>query len=551
MINFTEFYEKILWDFPQKGINQIEIDDLDESTGLYLNDTSIKHPVSFSGVISSCIHINREFFKKNKNEVQKKVLNMINNTEEDSFYLSNNELINQEVIFALISNKHIKNITLDGNIFLNKQTIQHILSSHICHLNCNVDFDNDPELLYQYIPGLDIINYPEVAGTSVLEFGNQNVELFLYRLLTKKELTQLKILFTLYPQEKTYINLKYKKQLDELISVINSDKIIIRRFVPYTKEEYVYLNSKYDNVFFNVASNSVTSIKSLIMREEIMDNIINEVNSFALSPLEKYMYLYNIVKMYKEYKEIEDKQNPQLSRYSEYTLFNDYMVCVGYATLLEELVDRLKDKNVICTTYGCNILENDQSYGHCRCLTKIKDEKYSIDGIYISDPTWDCISYYKKEKRKNGKHKINYNVPTADKDLYNHFLLTKEEIDDESISYASKDISDVLFGSNFSVDSITGYGIITLETDVINKKFNTNILINKKNGKNIIKSTPISGDTLIKAITNLYSVIYSDKHNDIDSLVQNTVLDNISNQYKNFSETKNKFGVKIKTKIVH
>ena len=28
-------------------------------------------------------------------------------------------------------------------------------------------------------------------------------------------------------------------------------------------------------------------------------------------------------------------------------LDNDYMVCVGYATLLEELVDRLNDKNVI------------------------------------------------------------------------------------------------------------------------------------------------------------------------------------------------------------
>ena len=145
-------------------------------------------------------------------------------------------MINKSVINALISNKNIKNLILNGNIYLTKQTIQYILSSNISHLNCNVNFDNDPDLIYQYIPGLDIINYPEVSGTSVMDFGMEKVELYIIKPLSEKELTHLKILFTLYPQEKTYINLKYKGQLDEIINSINSDKIIIRRFTPFSKD---------------------------------------------------------------------------------------------------------------------------------------------------------------------------------------------------------------------------------------------------------------------------------------------------------------------------
>lgn len=544
-------FKDILKDHEQNmsaTVSSIEIDDIYGNTDLYLHDTSFENPF---GVMNNCLNINREFYEKCSEISKKTIIDAISNTKEDSFRLSNKELINRDVIKALVSNKNIKNLTFDGDIYLNKDTIQYILSSHISHLNCNVNFDNDPDLIYQYIPGLDIINYPEVSGTSVMDFGMEKVELYIIKPLSEKELTHLKILFTLYPQEKTYINLKYKGQLDEIINSINSNKIIIRRFVPYTKEEYIHLNNKYNNVFFGVATNYVTSIESLILREEIMDNIINEVNCHNLSPLEKYMYLYNIVKMYKEYKEVEDKTEPQLSRYSEYTLFNDYMVCVGYAMLLEELVEKLNDKNVICTTYSCDVSDDDGQYGHCRCMTKIKDEKYGIDGIYISDPTWDSIKYYKKEQMRNRKYKLNYKIPMADIDLYNHFLLTKEEIMDELISYPSKDASDALFCYNFNITNIGEYGAISWDIDKINKKFKTNILINKTNykyKKNPIKSNPISGEVLIQTITNLYTVIYSDKRNNIDKLVQTTIFDNISNQYKNFDSTKDKFGIKTKRK---
>jgi len=373
-----------------------------------------------------------------------------------------------------------------------------------------------------------------------MDFGKENVQLYIIKTLTKKELSHLKMLFTIYPQEKTYINLKDKSQVDKIIDVINSNKIIIRRFIPFTKEEYIHLNEKYNNVFFSVASSYDVSIKSLIYREEIMESIITEVNELNLSPLEKYMYLYNVVKMYKEYKEVGDVTKLELSRYSEYTLFNDYMVCVGYATLLEELVDRLNDKNVVCTTYSCSVLDNGIEYGHCRCLTKIKDEKYGIDGIYISDPTWDAIKYFKKEKKRKHKAGVSHNIPVADIDLYNHFLLTKDEVMDEQISYSAKDASDFLF-NNTNEDDMSRYENISWELERINQKFNDYT-------KNVVKSNPISGEILIKAITNLYTIVYSDEHNDIDKFLQHTIKENISSQYKNFDTTKEKFGIKMKIK---
>lgn len=534
-----------------KTISSIAIDDLDSDTGSYLFDTSLEFPLYYSGAMTSCLNINREFFETKHEEAKQIILNAINSTKENIFLLRNQELINNDVIQALVSNKNIKNITIEDEVYLDKRTIEYILSSHISHLNCNVNFDNDPELLYQYIPGLDIINYPEVAGASVMDFGKENVELYVIAPLSEKELTHLKILFTLYPQDKIYINFQYKYQIDELIDAVNSDKIIIRSFSPFTREEYIHLNDKYDNVFFSVAGTFETSIESLILREDIMDNIIKEVNGFNLSPLEKYMYLYNIVKMYKEYKEVDDLSNYQLSRFSVYTLFNDYMVCVGYATLLEELIEKLDDENILCVTYGCGIQEDNKQIGHCKCMIKIKDEKYGIEGIYISDPTWDAISYYKKEQKRNGKQKINYKKPTANIDFYNHLLLTKQEVMDELVSYTAKDASDALFNVNFKEITMEEYGTTMSDIRKINERFKINVLTNKANNKNKqhkIKTNPIPGNILVEAITNLYSIIYEDSNINIDNLVYQTVENNILKQYKYFDSTKNKFGVKLKRK---
>ena len=122
---------------------------------------------------------------------------------------------------------------------------------------------------------------------------------------------------------------------------------------------------------------------------------------------------------------------------------------------------------------------------------------------------------------------------------------------DELVSYSTKDVSDVLFDISLNKENMDGYKNISWDLERINEKFDINILsdeIQNKNDKNIVKSDPISGETLIKAIANLYTIVYSDEHNDIKRFLKNTINENILSQYKNFDTTKEKFGIKMKIK---
>jgi len=123
--------------------------------------------------------------------------------------------------------------------------------------------------------------------------------------------------------------------------------------------------------------------------------IANDINSSGFSPLERYIAVYNITKKFKEYK--EDEKDLSQARYFKYFMNNDFMVCVGYAKMLEDLCER-----VGLNTYDYS-LRVDVSYDkgfskeekivdlkcHARIIVDIDDPKYNINGYYIADPTWD------------------------------------------------------------------------------------------------------------------------------------------------------------------
>ena len=517
----------------KENIDCIEIDDLYGDTGLYLYDTSLDNPLLYE-IINNGLYINREFYELNKEKVLVLVEDVIKSTKRHTLYINSKDFINECLIDAIISNKNILSVNFKRGIELDKKTVVNLLNNHIHHLDGDVNFEKNKELLYEYIPGLNIQNYPNVAGASIMNFGNENVELFITKKLSENEIKQLKLLFKLYPQEKVHVNFYSKEQIKAIIEVINSKNIVIRKKDTYSKEEYMFFDKNYDNITFDVAGFYSIEPKKLILREELFESIIKEVKSHNLSPLENYMYLYNIVKMFKEYKESPDVTNRYMARYSEFTLFNDHMVCVGYATLLSELVDRLNDSNLSCTTYSCNVLDNDNVFGHCRCIVYITDDKYEVRGIYISDPTWDSISYYKNEKRKDSSKKVIYNKDIASMDSYNHFLLTKEETLDENIQYYGYDATDILFLSDTNKDL---QGHISADVDVSNIKNKFGISFE---GSGIYPPNSVDKDIIISAIRNIYSKIYID--GDLDELVNDTIKWNIKRQKKYFKQTKDKFG---------
>lgn len=122
-----------------------------------------------------------------------------------------------------------------------------------------------------------------------------------------------------------------------------------------------------------------------------------------LSPYEKFLYAYNITKHYKQYKEVSDDDKFKSRKLYEIIDNDEYMVCVGYANLLVDLLTKL---GIESTTYSVGVDVGFDSVdvlseysedaiskygGHSRVIVNLVDPKYGIDGIYQSDPTWDNV----------------------------------------------------------------------------------------------------------------------------------------------------------------
>ena len=129
--------------------------------------------------------------------------------------------------------------------------------------------------------------------------------------------------------------------------------------------------------------------------EKKLDKLIEPIKNANLSLLEKYLAVYNLVKNFKPYK--ENPNQIEESRFLRYILDNEYMVCVGYAKLLEVLCEKVGLKTTDLSIGADISYDDDKSMsekpveygGHARCMVAIDDDKYDVHGLYISDPTWD------------------------------------------------------------------------------------------------------------------------------------------------------------------
>lgn len=246
-------------------------------------------------------------------------------------------------------------------------------------------------------------------------------DIFLYKSLTNKQIT--------------YLNLLKK---DAIISFCYNDYDNIFKcikFLLYNDYEDINVDitnkEEFNNYIFNndiseclndvVTLNNI-KLKKYIEYEETLYNMIKP--TINLSNYEKFIYVYNIVKMFKDYKECDSDRRQSRDLYK--ILDNEYMVCVGYAELFSDLLNKININNCcislnVDTSY-MNEKEDELNFdddkivdksGHRRVFVYLKDDKYKIDGYYLSDPTWD--------------NKLN-------KDCYNHMLFTNRK-NDYSVDY--------------------------------------------------------------------------------------------------------------------
>lgn len=103
-----------------------------------------------------------------------------------------------------------------------------------------------------------------------------------------------------------------------------------------------------------------------------------------LSPFEKYLYAYRIVTKF-TYRQEYENYDADSSRDLIKSLNGKFMVCVGFAKTLKALCDEI---GIACEVQ--QVAAGSEEENHANCCVYIKDDKYNLDGIYYSDPTWDC-----------------------------------------------------------------------------------------------------------------------------------------------------------------
>lgn len=183
-----------------------------------------------------------------------------------------------------------------------------------------------------------------------------------------------------------------KEGLDKVIQLRDDLNILIKFpviFDTFDINKTFVQSEKYKKVFFVDENDSEKkfSINDLRKIDELMDLMVKDIKMSNLSPYEKYIAIYDIVKSYKPYKEGPGIINTA-SRNEYLFILSDYAVCVGYVKFL----------NILLSKVG--ILSDDLlcQNNHDIAITYIEDPKYGIDSYQLCDPTNDAIKDDYKQK---------------------------------------------------------------------------------------------------------------------------------------------------------
>lgn len=457
---------------------------------------------------NASVNILREYYDTNKTEIENLVKRIINNTKISVIGFASYELLTEEIIQTIKANPNITHVSIPAFPSVPKEKLSKIF--------------------------IKLYSRP-MHGININKFITQDDTIILSEHLSPEMLEIFKELFTIYPQKKVIICDSAISQVRELVPLIKSQVIIIddrnmyqthslREYFEYSVPEdsdkayrnmrqkqfqydetiksiessYTDIIEAYNNVEFAINLNLRTiSSQNIKMKNQILSGVINEVKNLNLSPVETYMYLYDLVKFFKEYKEAPSNAMSELSRRTEYILFNEYIVCAGYVDLLEELISKLDNSNLQAVKYTCRMRHEENRPCHARCMVNIQDSKYNISGMYMSDPTFESSNIRKMSWLKYS---------------YEYFLMTKNYYD--SLPEAKRnfyhDCTDILFKKSDEFDPAQFTETSWDDAHYITWKFSS------INTKSFVISDPLEvsqqeiGPDLINEIfNNLYSKVFA------------------------------------------
>lgn len=174
------------------------------------------------------------------------------------------------------------------------------------------------------------------------------------------------------------------------------------------------------------------TLEEFTAMRETMDWFNSLVREENMSPAETLLAAYDIMKTFK-YNENEEEKNQ--SRYIHNIVMTDYIVCVGYAKFLKQI---LTENNIPSSSVSVKCNQDDgTTAGHERTLVKLDDDKYNIHGVFCLDATWDSVT--EKDpilvEETDGKKHVRVIPKETDKiektydpvGLYRYFLVTPSE----------------------------------------------------------------------------------------------------------------------------
>ena len=446
-------------------INDPQFFDIDKVSTCFSNKTMTMAISNENNNI--CLYIYIGYYKEHKPEIDEVIFQLIGSYKKRKISIETGSLISDSLVEKICFNDNIKEISLAKYGFFDKYSLtkkhyelfKNANKEKVFTSNIDDDLEEiiDPLIRYNYERFL-YLNYrfEDLQKDSVrffapipedklfiLKYLGENTKIIVSTQCNIKEIIE--TLKKYNKHNKIHIDIKDKKKLNQELEELGYFDINTKEF--------------YDNIVLspNAIKKVDISIKQYIEYEKLLYSFIEPAKK--MSPFEKYVYAYDIVKHFKKYalpkKDNKNLENLSNSKYEDITsssrdlyqiLFNDYIVCVGFSNFLSDLLTKLnidnigvpievditakkamkqlniskeewqkkkpEEKHKLITEQQVYI-PKDSFIGHKRLLINIKDEKYDIDGIYVSDPTWDN---------------------DIEKSLYTHALMTESDVSESMLT---------------------------------------------------------------------------------------------------------------------
>ena len=217
------------------------------------------------------------------------------------------------------------------------------------------EMENDIRLIRQYINGtININNDIEYIDIYLFENNKEN-----------------------YDDESFEIIRKYIQDNEKFLE---NKKIIVSGINKISTEQLECANKyfkQFPNIYYIIEGNSMPiNYEEYYNTFRIINEMVNGIKELNLSPLENLMYMYDLFRN-RKYKKEDSIEDYSKSRDISSVLSGDYIVCVGFTELFDQVARKLG-----YLTYQYKIKGINRN-SHIRNLVYVNDPKYGVDGLYF------------------------------------------------------------------------------------------------------------------------------------------------------------------------